>query len=164
MASEACDIPHKKHCPASIKARICSSLRIVQQKTGCSTSTLNVFLKHMHVFFKGCADVTAWEMPRVRARKQSPLKRCLHGCVDCNEYVYGPDSVETECPNCGDARYSNGKPKEVSLIKYSFFIYMYIMLVMQVCVFVYLCSYHDCYTGLLVLSDERTIKETDANR
>ena len=163
MVSEACDMPHKKHCPESIKAQICSSLRIVQQKTGCSTRTLNVFLKHMHVFFKGCTGVTAWEMPRVRARKQSPLKRCLHGCVDCNEYVYGPDSVETECPNCGDARYSNGKPKEVSLIKYFFFIYMHHVCCAGLPV-LYLFSYHDCYTGLLVLSDERTIKETAVNR
>ena len=122
VASEACDTPRKKHCPASIKRRIFSTLRLVQNETGCSTRTLNVFLKRMHIFFKGCADASnAWEMPRVRARKQSPLKRCLHGCVGCNKYVYGPDNVEMECPKCGDARYSNGKPKEVLLLNNSFF-------------------------------------------
>ena len=61
----------------------------------------------------------------MRARKKSPLKRSLHGCVGCDNYVYGPDSVENECPKCGDARYSNGKPKEVALIFFNY-IYMYI--------------------------------------
>ena len=57
-------------------------------------------------FFKGCVDVKKWEIPRVRSHIQSPLKRCLHGCVGCDNYVYGPDIVENKCPKCADTGYT----------------------------------------------------------
>ena len=56
-------------------------------------------------------------MPRMRARRKSPFKMQLHGCVraDC-QYVFGPESTATHCPECGDPRYSlDGKPQEVCL-------------------------------------------------
>ena len=138
-----------------IQAQIYRALRLVQNITGCSTRTLNVFLDHMHhIFFKGCAHVKKWEMPRVRARTLSPLKRCLHGCVGCDNYVYGPDSEENECPKCGDARFSDGKTKEVALFFFFCFLFFF-------CIYIH--KYLNI-AGVLVLSDERTIEQAHANR
>jgi hypothetical protein len=37
----------------------------------------------------------------------------LHGCVHCDNKVWGPDDVEDICNLCGCNRYDdNGKPKE----------------------------------------------------
>ena len=37
----------------------------------------------------------------------------LHGCVDCNRKVWGPDDSEDVCNECGGNRYDlKGKPKE----------------------------------------------------
>ena len=159
---EAC-APLKKHCRASvsdIKERIFCALRLVQNETGCSTRTLNVFLQRMHIFFKGCTDVKKWEMPRVRARKKSPLKRCLHGCVGCDNYVYGPDSVENECPKCGDARYSLERKTQRGCTHF-FLLYIFFIIYIYICIY---NIYIVLVAGVLVLSDERTIQEADANR
>ena len=53
-------------------------------------------------------------MGRVRSRKKSRFKRALHGCVGCDDHVFGPFVRARTCPKCGHPRYSDsGKPNEV---------------------------------------------------
>ena len=90
-------------------------LRIVQHQSGCATSTLNLVLKHLHPFLKGCEKKKAKQMHMVnKVKRESSLKRQLHGCVRCHDYVFGPRNHATNCAKCGFPRYNtNGKPNEV---------------------------------------------------
>ena len=93
---------------------ILQALRHVQTLSNCATSTLNLVLKYLQPFLKGCEHVQNLKMERVRARKQSRFKRCLNGCVGCNDHVFGPASRDKTCPKCGHARFdAQGKPHEV---------------------------------------------------
>ena len=94
--------------------RIRKALRQVQNMSGCTTKTLNLVLKHLHPFLKGCGGKNAKEMHMGNGlKRQSSLKRQLHGCV-CNEHVFGPKCTATHCPKCAHPRYNNkGKPFEV---------------------------------------------------
>ena len=84
-------------------------LRRVQNKSGCATATLDLVLQNLHPFLKGCEDLKQvhMKMPNI-VKRQSVLKRQLHGCGGCNDYVFGPDCQETHCPKCDHPRY-NGK-------------------------------------------------------
>ena len=89
-------------------------MRRVQNLTNCSTSTLNLVLKHLQPFLRGLEKVSGLQMGRMRCRKLSKFKRVLHGCVGCNDHVFGPRSRDRACPKCGQARYNDsGKPNEV---------------------------------------------------
>ena len=129
--------PRKRHCREKIKEQIFLQLRQVQLTTGCSTKTLDVVLERLHPFLKGLEDVAHLKMPRMRTRKKTDFKKQLHGCVGCNDYVFGPDNRETLCPKCGSDRYTlDGKPREVRLSVYIyFFMYLLINVFMQVCWF-----------------------------
>ena len=93
---------------------VIQALRHVQNLSNCASSTLNLVLKHLQPFLKGCEDVKGLEVGRVRTRKQSRFKRVLHGCVGCDDHVFGPFVRDRTCPKCGHPRYSDsGKPNEV---------------------------------------------------
>ena len=80
-------------------------LRKVQNITGCSTRTLNCTLQHLQPFLIGCVNMpkNKFKTRRVRARKQSRVKRLLHGCIGCNKYVFGPKEKIKSCSsNQGD--------------------------------------------------------------
>ena len=133
--------PSKRPCgKQNTSAQIFRELRQVQNITNCSTKTLDLILQRLHPFLKGCEDVKQLKMPRVRARTKSIFKQQLHGCTGCDGYVFGPENVETRCPQCGDSRYANGKPREVCLSANFFCIYL----------FNYFIYYH-MHAGLLVL-------------
>ena len=113
--------------------RIRYQLRIVQNMTGCSTSVLNVLLQKLQPFLKGCENVKKLQMTRVRARKESPLKRTLHGCVGCNSHVFGPQCPHRVCPRCGHERYDdNGNANEVVFpcVSLSFFTCIFFLVLM----------------------------------
>ena len=56
----------------------------------------------------------------------------LHGCVECNKFVYVESDERKNCPYvkadgvvCGEPRYdSNGKPREVNIV---LFLYLYLL-------------------------------------
>jgi len=97
-----------------VVGQILEQMLLVQNLTGCATTTCDMFLKHLQPFLKGCEHVKVLKMRRIRS-KQSPIKRQMHGCVDCNDYVFGPENMDTHCHKCGHARYdAKGKPHEVS--------------------------------------------------
>lgn len=123
--------PHKRRCgkQKNTSEQIYRELRQVQNITGCSTKTLDLILSRLHPFLKGCEDVEL-KMPRVRARKKSQFKQQLHGCAGCDNYVFGPENVETRCPHCGDERYTNGKPKEVGLTVKLFLVLTYLFILL----------------------------------
>ena len=128
-------------------------LRQVQQITGCTTQTLNVMLQKLHPFLKGCEDVKKLQMPRIRARRKSPFKKQMHGCVgpDCF-YIFGPENTASHCPQCGDSRYSpNGKPKEVC---------HYLSLSQQIIVYHIYIFHYVMHAGVLVLPSHTTITGT----
>ena len=60
------------------KEQIFLELRQAQNITGCSTTTLDTILQHLHPFLKGCEQVKKLKMPRVRARRKSAFKKQLH--------------------------------------------------------------------------------------
>ena len=97
-------------------AAIRYQLRVVQNITGCSTRVLNLVLQKLQPFLKGCEQVKHFQMTRVRARKKSPIKRQMHGCVGCDSFVFGPKCPDSVCPRCGQERYdAKGKANEVVL-------------------------------------------------
>ena len=102
--------------------KIRNLLRLVQNKSGCATSTLDLVLKYLHPFLKGCEDLKHCEMKMTNiVKKQSLRKRQLHGCVRCNGHVFGPTCAATQCPKCNFPRYNEkGFPNEV-LSSYSTF-------------------------------------------
>jgi rubrerythrin len=112
---------HKRHrggkCSGekSTVEKIYVQLRQVQNMTGCTTRTLNAVLQKLHPFLKGCENVDKLMMPRVRARRKSPVKQQLHGCNRC-DYVFGPANNRRNCPQCGNSRYLDGKPQEVTYV------------------------------------------------
>ena len=107
----------RRRCNDSSDERVddvLKALRLVQNLSNCTTSTLNLVLKHLQPFLKGCEHVEQLKMGRVRARKQSCYKRSLHGCVGCDDHVFGPTTRDKTCPKCGHARFNvKGKPHEV---------------------------------------------------
>ena len=106
----------RRRCNDSSDERVddvLKALRLVQNLSNCTTSTLNLVLKHLQPFLKGCEHVEQLKMGRVRARKQSCYKRSLHGCVGCDDHVFGPTTRDKTCPKCGHARFNvKGKPHE----------------------------------------------------
>ena len=89
-------------------------LRKVQAMTGCSTKTLDLVLQRLQPFLKGCENVSVFKMKQARAKRQSKIKRQLHGCVGCNNHVFGPANKTTHCPKCTHPRYNlQGAPHEV---------------------------------------------------
>ena len=89
-------------------------MRQVQNQTGCATSTLDLCLRLLHPFLKGVEHVDPVNMKMPRRRPQSPLKLQLHGCVGCNNHVFGPKCHLTHCPKCNFPRNdSEGNPNEV---------------------------------------------------
>lgn len=98
----------------AFKEQILEALMEVQSECNVSTKCLNLILKKLHPFLKGCEHIEPFKMPRVRARARSPIKQQMHGCVGCNKHVFGPQDHDLVCPTCGTARYArDGKPKEV---------------------------------------------------
>lgn len=113
----------KRRCPEASQAshaldKIRKVMRRVQNKTGCATATLDLTLSLLHPFLKGCEDVANQNMKMQRRCRQSPLKRQLHGCIRCNDYVFGPKCDLTQCPKCDFSRYNaEGNPNEVCKIQ-----------------------------------------------
>ena len=105
------------HCDEyNVLAKIRKSLRLVQNITGCVTKTLNLVLQHLHPFLKGVGHIKRLQMERHRT-KESLVKRRLHGCASCNEYVFGPENRNTHCPKCGYPRCDeSGNPHEVQFV------------------------------------------------
>ena len=135
----------RKRVPA-FKEQILEALMEVQSECNVSTKCLNLILKKLHPFLKGCEHIEPFKMPRVRARARSPIKQQMHGCVGCNKHVFGPQDHDLVCPTCGTARYArDGKPKEVPVC-----VCMCVMFDFRACV---LCS------GMLVLSVGRADKK-----
>ena len=100
----------------TVLQQIKQELRLVQQITGCTTNTLNVVLRRLHPFLKGCEKIKADRLHLCRAWRASPVKVRLHGCVGvrCGKHVFGPSDIETECPQCGHPRFDEkGNPYEV---------------------------------------------------
>ena len=96
----------------------------VQNLTGIATSTCNLILKHLHPFLKGCEKMKVLKMKQLRS-KQSPIKAQLHGCVRCNNHVFGPKNLDTHCQACGHPRYDDkGKPHEVCFQFFEFLVNM----------------------------------------
>ena len=94
--------------------RVLTEMRKVQVTTNCPITTLDLILSKLQPFLKGLENVKGLKMPKVRARATSRFKRCLHGCVDCNDHVFGPKDLDRSCPKCGHSRYEDkGKPNEV---------------------------------------------------
>ena len=94
--------------------QVIKEMRKVQNITGCTTATLDCVLQHLQPFLKGCEEVKNLRMPRVRARKASPFKLRLTGCVGCDNHVFGPHSRERVCPQCAHPRYNaKGQPHEI---------------------------------------------------
>ena len=94
--------------------QVLKQMRKVQNISGCATSTLDLVLKFLQPFLKGCEDVKNFAMPRVRARKACRFKLRLNGCVGCNDHVFGPRSEDQVCPKCAHPRYNaKGKPHEL---------------------------------------------------
>ena len=100
--------------------QICLQLRKVQGKTGCTNKTLELIAKNLLPFFKGLEHIKTFPIKSIRrARRRivaagnKALKVQLHGCVGCNNHVFGPESKLKNCPLCGVSRYLNGKPQEV---------------------------------------------------
>ena len=102
--------------------KIRNLLRLVQHRSGCATSTLDLVLKYLHPCLKGCEDLKKEEMKMTNiVKKLSLRKRQLHGCVRCNGHVFGPTCAATQCPKCNFPRYNEkGFPNEV-LSSYSTF-------------------------------------------
>ena len=106
-----CDCPKKNKV---VLEQIRQELRIVQNISGCATTTLNLILKRLQPFLKGCENFKAAHLHVGEWRKESPLKLRLHGCVGCDKHVFGPSDVESECPQCGHPRFDEqGNPHEV---------------------------------------------------
>ena len=90
-------------------------LRGLQQRTNCSNTTCLEFIKlyNKHVDEDG-------NLPKTFAACDKELKEAagatfleLHGCTECNGFVFTPQDKRDACPCCGHARYdSNGKPNE----------------------------------------------------
>ena len=70
-----------------------AQLRIVQNKTGCATSLLNLVLEKLGPYLKGVDASVKIQMCRVRARTLTAIKKQLHGCVGCNDHVFVPSCV-----------------------------------------------------------------------
>ena len=94
--------------------QVLQQMRKVQNISGCATSTLDLVLKFLQPFLKGCEEVKNFAMPRVRTRKDCPFKLSLHGCVECDDHVFGPRSEDQVCPKCAHPRYNDkGNPHEI---------------------------------------------------
>ena len=93
---------------------VCRKLRQIQEETHCTDQTCNQFIKAF-------GDRLSLNPPRKIGMHDKELHTTagarvihLHGCVGCNEFVWGPDDQGKLCPKCAAARYDvKKKPNEV---------------------------------------------------
>ena len=105
---------HERARCADTLEQVRAQLRIVQNKTGCATSVLNLVLEKLKPYLKGVEKHSVVKMRRVRARQKNEIKQQLHGCVGCHGHVFGPSCRVKQCPQCGHPRYDRrGNPHEV---------------------------------------------------
>ena len=109
-------------------------LRIVQNKTGCATSLLNLVLEKLGPYLKGVDASVKIQMCRVRARQLTAIKKQLHGCVGCNDHVFAPSCAAKQCPKCGHPRYDEkGNAHEVVASAFCFISFAFCV----VCSYIY---------------------------
>ena len=129
--------PEVSHANEGVLDKIRKVMRRVQNQTGCATSTLDLCLRLLHPFLKGVEHVDPVNMKMPRRRPQSPLKLQLHGCVGCNNHVFGPKCHLTHCPKCNFPRNdSEGNPNEVQFFSWFPFCFVpsvSLVLFLQVC-------------------------------
>ena len=117
---------HKKHskwCGKVIQRRkLWRALRQAQRKSGCTTTTIKAVAKAVAPLLENAMESSSDEEPAPSQHKfdseimaaAEAEKLELHGCVDCNDYVFVPKSVRMRCPKCRHPRFNAvGKPNEV---------------------------------------------------
>ena len=86
------------------------TLREIQRETSCSTKTIELIYERCLRPFLNLGPVGK-KVKQFRSTDQTLL---LHGCVDCNRFVFTPDDRRRHCPRCDHPRYDEkGKPFEV---------------------------------------------------
>ena len=102
--------------------RFFADVRCLQSRSKCTEAMcvdiVSTFSKYMNV---KPADFRTQSRKADRKMQQKAGVKCMeiHGCVDCNKFVYTPDDRRTHCPRpqCGGARFDiNGKPREVCIV------------------------------------------------
>lgn len=102
------------------RKKIWHALRQAQRKAGCTTTTLRTVAQSLAPFLEDEASSSDEPLSLDRVADAELLeaaeayKLYLHGCVGCNDFVYGPRCHRHCCPKCGHSRYDGvGKPNEV---------------------------------------------------
>ena len=67
------DVQYERARCADTLEQVRAQLRIVQNKTGCATSVLNLVLQKLKPYLKGVENESVVKMRRVRARQKMQL-------------------------------------------------------------------------------------------
>ena len=102
------------------RKKIWHCLRQAQRKAGCTTLTLRTVAQSLAPFLEDEASSSDEPASLDRVADAELLeaaeayKLYLHGCVGCNDFVYGSECHRRDCPKCGHSRCNGvGKPNEV---------------------------------------------------
>lgn len=104
------------------KREIWQALRQAQRKSGCTTTTIRTVAVALAPFLEEDETSSEDEPPSQRKVADSEImvaaeaiKLTLHGCVQCNEFVFGPKELYLRrCPKCLYPRFNErNQPYEV---------------------------------------------------
>lgn len=105
----------RKLLAASIQGSVWRKLREAQRKCGCTTSTLKTVMKAVEPFCGSGIGGGTNANDEQLFEDGDAVVLCLHGCVKCNEFVFGPTNNMLRCPKCRHPRFNRAKkPNEVS--------------------------------------------------
>ena len=61
------------------------------------------------------------EADRTLAKQSGVEKVVLHGCVHCDQHVYGPNDKKVNCPLCVKSRYKIGSTSTANEVVFYYF-------------------------------------------
>jgi len=94
-------------------------MREAQRACGCNTHTLKTLLKAVQPF---CDVKISGTSDGDLCAKGNAVVLELHGCVNCNDFVFAPEDKQLRCPKCEHPRFNaDKKPNEVYLFFCFFF-------------------------------------------
>jgi len=116
------------------------ALREAQRQCGCTKRTLQAVFEAVKPFLKKTAATSSNGDEDLHERGNAVVIQ-LHGCVNCNKFVFLPTNLRLYCPKCGHPRFNmKKKPNEVtSCLHVCEVCILYSTLYVVVCMYVCRC-------------------------
>ena len=101
-------------------SQICVSLRQLQKRRGCSNLLLTDVLETMRPYLRCLGPRRYTDADKRMQAEAGVVCYELHGCAECNTYVYPPTTTIVRCPKCNASRYKSAQNKKANEMIYYF--------------------------------------------